>query len=76
MAYGGFLARGPGGATAAGKHHSHSDEESEPCLRPKPTAHGNARSLITEQGQGSNPQPHNSYSDLFLLCHDGNSQEC
>ena len=28
----------------------------------------------TERGQGSNPQPHGSQSDLFPLRHDGNSQ--
>ena len=37
------------------------------------TAHSNSRSLPTEQGQGSIPQSHGSYSDLFLLHHDGNS---
>ena len=42
------------------------------------TAHGNAGSLATEQGQGLNPQPHGSQSDsltteprrelLFVFC--------
>ena len=35
-------------------------------------AHRKARSL-THWGQGSNPQPHGSYSDSFLLRQDGNS---
>ena len=36
MAYGGSQARGRMGATAAGLHHSHSNTESEPRLRPTP----------------------------------------
>ena len=28
------------------------------------------------KGQGSNPQPQGSYSDSFLLCHNGNSHSC
>ena len=60
------------GATAAGLHHSHSNMGSElsvtiPQLRtmsdPRPT----------EQGQGSNLHPHGYWSDLFPLCHNGNS---
>ena len=35
-AYGSSQARGGIGATAAGLHHSHSNTESEPCLRPIP----------------------------------------
>ena len=37
------------------------------------TAHGNAGSLTHSVRQGLNPQPHGSWSDSFLLCHDGNS---
>ena len=36
MAYGGSLAWGQIGATAAGLHHSHSNTESEPPLQPTP----------------------------------------
>ena len=36
MAYGNFQAMGWIGATAAGLYHSHSNAESEPCLRPTP----------------------------------------
>jgi len=36
MAYGASKARGQIGATAAGLHHSHSNAESEPHLRPTP----------------------------------------
>ena len=36
MAYGGSQARGPIGATAAGLYQSHSNSESEPCMRPTP----------------------------------------
>ena len=35
-AYGGSQARGPIRAAAASQHHSHSNAESEPCLRPTP----------------------------------------
>ena len=38
------------------------------------TAHSNTRSL-THWGQGSNLQPRDSYLDLFVLHHDGNSSE-
>ena len=37
------------------------------------TAHGNTRSLTTEQGQGSNPCPRGYQLGLLLLSHDGNS---
>ena len=36
VAYGSSQARGRGGATAAGLHHSHSSAGSEPHLRPIP----------------------------------------
>ena len=35
-AYGGSQARGRIGAAVAGLHHSHSNTESQPCLRPTP----------------------------------------
>ena len=37
------------------------------------TAHGSARSLTPERGQGSDRHPHGSWSCLVLLSHDGNS---
>ena len=37
------------------------------------TAHSNAGSLPTEQGQGSNFRLHGCWSDSFPLNHDGNS---
>ena len=36
MAYAGSQARGLIGAVAAGLHHSHGNEGSEPCLPPTP----------------------------------------
>ena len=40
------------------------------------TAHGNARSLTQQVSQGSNLQPHGSWSDLFPLPQDGNPETC
>ena len=48
------------GATAAGLFHSHSNAGSEPGLRPAPQLTAMPDPLPTEQGQGSNPQPHGS----------------
>ena len=56
VAYGGSQARGLIGAVAAGLCHSHSNSGSEP--HPRPTAMLDPQS--TEQGQGSNLQPHGS----------------
>ena len=53
MAYGGSQARGGIRATAAGLYHSYSNTRSEPFAT-YITAHGNAQSLPTVQGQGSN----------------------
>ena len=38
------------------------------------SVHGNARSLTSEQGQGSNLQPHGPEMDSSPLRHDGNSK--
>ena len=59
-AYGGSQARGPIGATAPGLHHSHSNAESEPRLRPTPQLMATPDLQPTERGQGLNPQPHAS----------------
>ena len=51
-AYGGYQARGRIGATAAGRHHSHSNAESEPlCLQPTPQLTATPDPRPTEQGQ-------------------------
>ena len=60
-AYGGSQARGLTGAVATGLHQSHSNAGSEPHLRSTPQLV--ATLDPTEQGQGSNPQPHGSQSD-------------
>ena len=51
-------ARGLIGAVAAGLHQSHSNSESEPRLQPTPQLTAMLDPQPTEQGQGSNPQPH------------------
>ena len=55
MAYGSSQARGQIQAIAAGLHHSHSNDGSELRLQPTPQLMAS-----TEQGQGSNLQPHDS----------------
>ena len=67
-------ARGPIGATTAGLHHSHSNARCEPHLRPTPQLMATLDPQPTKQGQESNPQPHGSQLDLFLLHHDKNSK--
>ena len=59
-AYGGSQARGPIGAIAAGPHHSHSNSGSEPRLQSTPQVIATLDPQPTEQGQGSNLQPHGS----------------
>ena len=55
-AYGASQARGQNGAAATYLHHSHSNTESEPCLRPTYTiAHSNARSLACWARPGIEP---------------------
>ena len=59
-AYGGSQARGPVGAVAASLHQSPSNMGSEPRLQPTPQLTATPDRQPTEQGQGSNPQPHGS----------------
>ena len=58
MAYGGSQARGPIGAVATGLHQSHSNTGSKLHLQPTPQLIAMPDPQPTEQGQGSNPQPH------------------
>ena len=58
MAYGGSQARGPIGAIAAGLHHNNAG--SELYLLPTPQRMAMLDPQPTDQGQGSNPQPHGS----------------
>ena len=74
MAYGGSQASGLIGAVAAGLHQSHSSARSEPRLRPIPQLTTTPDPQPTERGKGLNPKPHGSWSDLFPLHHNGNSQ--
>ena len=61
MANGGSQARGLIRAIAASLHQSHSNTGSEPpCLRPTPQLTATPDPQPTEEGQGSNPQPHGS----------------
>ena len=60
MAYGGSQARGPIGAVATSLHQSHSNAVSEPRLQPTPQLMATLDHRPTEQGQGSNLQPHGS----------------
>ena len=60
MTYGGSQARGLPGAVAAGLHHSHNNVGSEPHLQPTLQLTATLDPQPTEQGQGSNPQPHGS----------------
>ena len=60
MAYGGSYVRGLIGATAVSLHHSHSNMEPEPPLRPTPQFTAMLDPQPTERSQGSNPQPHGS----------------
>ena len=73
MAYGYSQARGLIKAVATSLRHNHSNMGSELHLRPTPQLTAMPDPGPTERGQGSNPQPHGSQSDLFLLYHDGNS---
>ena len=59
-AYGGSQARGRIGAAATGLRQSHSNSGSEPHLQPTPQLTAMPDPQPTEQGQGSNPQPHGS----------------
>ena len=64
VAHGGSQARGPIGAVAGGLRQSHSNSGSELHLQPTPQLMATPNHQPTEQGQGLNPQPHGSQSDL------------
>ena len=51
---------GQTGAVATGLHHSHRNAVSKPHLQPTPQLTATPDPQPTEQGQGSNPQPHGS----------------
>ena len=59
-AYGGSQARGRIRAAAAGLCQRHSNARSEPRLQSTPQLTATPDPQATEQGQGSNPQPHGS----------------
>ena len=65
MTYGGSQARGRIRAVAVGLGHSHSNAGSKPRLQPTPRLMATPDPQPTEQGQGSNLQPHGSQSDLL-----------
>ena len=58
--YGGSQARGQIGAVATGLHQSHRNTGSELRLQPTPRLLATPDPQATEQGQGSNLQPHGS----------------
>ena len=60
MAYGGSQARGLIGGIATGLRQSHSNKGSEPSLQPTPPLTATPGPQPTDQGQGSNLQPHGS----------------
>ena len=60
IAYGGAQARGRIGAVPTSLHQSYGDTGSKPRLRPTPQLMATPDPQHTEQGQGSNPQPHSS----------------
>ena len=59
-AYGDSQARGLIGAVPTSLRQSHSNTRSEPRLQPTPQLTAMPDPEPTEQGQGSNPQPHGS----------------
>ena len=59
-AYGSSQVRGQIRAVAASLRQSHSNTGSEPHLQPTPQFMATPDRQPTEQGQGSNPQPHGS----------------
>ena len=67
MSYRDSQARDPIPAVAANLHHSHSNAGPKPCLQHTPQLTAMLDLQLTEQGQGSNPQPYGSQSDLFPL---------
>ena len=60
VAYGGSQARSQIRALATGLRQGHSNAGSEPCLQPTPKLTATPDPQPTEQGQGSNLQPHGS----------------
>ena len=60
VAYGGSLARRLIGAVATSLRQSHGNAASEPRLQPTPQLMATPDPKPTEQGKGSNPQPHGS----------------
>ena len=72
-AYGDSQDRGQIRAVAACLRQSHSNVGSKPRLQSTPQLTATPDPVPTERGQGSNPQPHGSQSDLLPLHHDGNS---
>ena len=60
VAYGNSQARGLIGAIATGLRQRHSNAGAEPLLQPIPQLTATPDPRPTEQGQGSNPQPHGS----------------
>ena len=66
-AYGDSQARGPIRATAAGLHHRHRNEGSEPHLWPTPQLPATPDAPPIEWGQGSNLHFRGYQLDLFLL---------
>ena len=64
-AYGGSQARGLIWAVATGLCQNHSIVGSEPSLLPTPQLTATPDPQPIEQGQGLNPQPHGSWSDLL-----------
>ena len=72
-AYGGSQSRSLIGATATSLRQSHSNARSQLCLQPTPQLMAMPDPQPTEQGQGSNPKPHGSQLDSFLLRHSRNT---
>ena len=63
MAYGDSQARDQIGAIATSLRQSHSNMGFKPRLQPTPQLMAMSDPQPTEQGQGSNPKPHGSWSD-------------
>ena len=77
VAFGGFFfnySRGPIRAVAVYLFPKPSNARFEPHLQPIPQLMETLDPWPTERGQGLNPQPHGSWSDLFPLHHDRNSK--
>ena len=66
LACGSSQARGLIRAAAASLHHSHSNMGSELCLRLTSQLTATPYAQPTKRGQGWNPHPHGSWSDLLI----------